>query len=227
MTKHNFKQIEVFKEAWSKVKSNAWFLFIVFFLGWFAISAVSRDGLIEVLVGIAVSIAIITASLIIVDGHSPSIQDIFKHFKSCKVPWNYTLSTIIYTLIVLIGFGAAVALLGTLYLATSPTTLGFEPRTYVAVIVACAIILVTLYYAIRLQFYRFLVVDDENLKAIPALKKSFAMTEGNFWSITLFLLSLTVLNIIGAMLFGIGLVITVPVSTIAYALVYRKFTHSS
>jgi uncharacterized membrane protein len=214
--------MEVFKEAWAKVKSHAWFLFTVFFFGWFAIAAVDRSGPIEILVGLAVSITIITASLLIVEGHSPAFQDIFKHFKNCKIPWNYTLATILYTLIVLIGFGAVVALLGTLYYATSPTTLGFEPKTYIAVLIAVAIFLTTLYYAIRLQFYKFLIVDDENLKAVAALKKSLAITDGKFWSITLFLISIIVLNILGALAFGIGLILTIPVTTIAYAIVYRK-----
>jgi uncharacterized membrane protein len=224
MTKHNFTQKEVFTEAWAKVKRHAWFLFIVFFITATIMSALTRTGIVELLACIAVSISIITASLMIVEGHTPSFNDLFKHFKSNKVPWNYTVATILYGLVVFAGFGSVVALLGTLAIATSPQSLGFEPLTYVASIACVLAIVASLYYALRFQFYKFLVIEDENLRAVSALKKSYHLTAGNLPKLVLFLITIILMNILGAIPFGLGLIVTVPVSLIAYTIVYKKFT---
>lgn len=79
-----------------------------------------------------------------------------------------------------------------------------------------------IYLSIRLQFYKFLIVDKGDIGPIMALKESWRMTENHTWNLFLFTLLIILLNIVGAMLFGIGLFVTVPVSIVGYALLYRK-----
>ena len=79
-----------------------------------------------------------------------------------------------------------------------------------------------IYLAIRLQYYKFLIVDKENISPVMALKESWRMTEGHTWNLFLFMLLIILINFIGAMLLGIGLFVSVPVSLIAYAFLYRK-----
>ena len=225
MINHNFTLQNVFKEAWSKVKAHAWYLFIVFFISATIMAALARTGILEGLACIAVSIAIITVSLMIVDGHTPTCNDLFKHFKSNKVPWNYTVASILYILVVLLGFGSIVALLGTLAIATSPMSLGFTPLSYVTIALCALVFLVTLYYAIRLQFYKFIVVSDENVRGMDALKKSYHMTGTGFWKLVAFIIVVIIMNIVGAIPFGLGLIVTVPVTLIAYTIVYKKYAH--
>ncbi len=87
-------------------------------------------------------------------------------------------------------------------------------------------ILPGIYLAVRLQFYKFLIVDDENLRPVAALKKSMKMTKGHFWKLFGFILAIILLNIVGLLVFIIGLAITIPVSVLATAFLYKKFAHA-
>lgn len=220
MTKHNFTQKEVFTSAWSKVKANAWFLFTVFFGAAAVTAALSRTGPVEWIAAVAIGIAITSVALVIARGDTPSYHDVIKHFKNHKVPMNYTLATILYLLVVLIGFAGVVALLGTL---SSVMANGYQSAMGGIIIVSSLALLVSFYFAMRLQFYKLLIVEDENLLPFAALKKSMHMTKGSFWKLFWFLLVIVIMNIIGAIPAGLGLIVTIPVSVIAYTIVYRKF----
>ncbi len=93
--------------------------------------------------------------------------------------------------------------------------------------VAIGIILIILpgiYLAVRLQFYSYFIVEHEGMNAIDALKKSMAITEGKFWHLFGFMLLIILVNILGALALGIGLFFTLPMSSIAYTLLYKKLT---
>jgi uncharacterized membrane protein len=74
-----------------------------------------------------------------------------------------------------------------------------------------------------LQFYlsSYLVIDKE-AGVITALKGSSAITRGAKWELGLFATALLGLNFAGAILLGIGLMITIPLSVLATVYVYRK-----
>ena len=72
-----------------------------------------------------------------------------------------------------------------------------------------------------LQFYGFVIVD-EKLGPIAALKKSYMVARGQLWRIFVFSFILFLYNLLGLMLCGMGLLITVPVSFIAWAYLYRS-----
>lgn len=76
-------------------------------------------------------------------------------------------------------------------------------------------------FMIRCMFCLFLAVD---LKKTPidALKGSYKMTKGLFWDLLLFILKLYVLNIIGLLCFGIGLLYTIPYSLMAVIDLYHS-----
>lgn len=73
---------------------------------------------------------------------------------------------------------------------------------------------------IRLSFVRYAVVDG--MGPVEGLKRSWAMTRGHWWHIFGFVLAMLGLNIVGAMLLLVGLLVTVPVSMMAWAHVYLK-----
>jgi uncharacterized membrane protein len=83
-------------------------------------------------------------------------------------------------------------------------------------------ILPGIYLAVRLMFFTYYIVDKE-VGIMDSIKMSWALTKGGV--INLFLLGLlfAVINFIGAMLFGIGLAVTLPLTFLATALLYRKF----
>jgi predicted Zn finger-like uncharacterized protein len=72
-----------------------------------------------------------------------------------------------------------------------------------------------------LQFYGFVIVD-EKAGAVEALKKSYAAARGHLGRIFLFSGLVILFNFCGLLLCGMGLLITVPVSFIAWAYLYRS-----
>lgn len=73
----------------------------------------------------------------------------------------------------------------------------------------------------RLQFFRLLIVD-RNLRATDALAESWKITKGHVWHLLGLFLVLIVMNILGALLMGIGLLVTAPITMLVMAIVYRK-----
>lgn len=78
-------------------------------------------------------------------------------------------------------------------------------------------------WAVRFSFSSFIVVDTK-IGPVAAMKESYAITKGKFWELLFFWLSIGIFNLLGLILFGIGLLITVPVSTLASIYVYRELS---
>lgn len=97
---------------------------------------------------------------------------------------------------------------------------------YVVIVFVGIILLVLpgLYAAVRLQFYPYLIVEHENLNAIDALKKSWEMTRGRFWKLVGFMFVIGVLNLLGLLALGLGLLFTIPVTAVAYTELYKKLS---
>lgn len=80
--------------------------------------------------------------------------------------------------------------------------------------------------AVALWLYNFIILDT-NADPIDALKGSFRMTKGSWLSLLLFLILLAVINMVGALFFGIGLLVTVPLTAIASGHVYEQLRQGS
>ena len=76
-------------------------------------------------------------------------------------------------------------------------------------------------WAIKYQFFAYLIVD-KNLGPIEAIKKSGEITMGKKGKLFLLGLLLALINLIGAICLFVGLFVTIPVTMIAVAYVYRK-----
>jgi len=96
---------------------------------------------------------------------------------------------------------------------------------YGLIVVAGLILLIVpgIIWAIKLQYYSYLIID-KNLGPIAALKKSWKITKGVKWHLFLFALLLGLINILGVLMLGVGLFITIPTTMIASAYVYRKLS---
>src|SRR3990167_5151141 len=86
------------------------------------------------------------------------------------------------------------------------------------------LILPGVFVAVRLSMVRFEVIDGAGIR--ESLNKSWALTDGHFWHLLGFLLVMILLNIMGAALLMVGLLISIPVTMIAYAQVYQKLKSS-
>lgn len=77
-------------------------------------------------------------------------------------------------------------------------------------------------FALRAAFAQYIVID-QNEKPVSAIKKSIALTKGYFWSVFRLILVIIVLCIISVFpLVFLGFIVTVPLSIIAFSIVYRK-----
>uniref|UniRef100_UPI000FFB7008 hypothetical protein n=1 Tax=Rhodococcus sp. BS-15 TaxID=1304954 RepID=UPI000FFB7008 len=65
---------------------------------------------------------------------------------------------------------------------------------------------------------------DRNQTAIESIKSSVDLTVKNFGPLLLLLLLLAAINIVGALLCGLGLLVTIPISVIATNYAYRVLT---
>lgn len=68
------------------------------------------------------------------------------------------------------------------------------------------------------------LIIDKGVGVMESLKMSAAATKGNKWNLLGFFVVAGLLNIGGALLLGVGLLVTIPVTTLAFASVYRTLT---
>ncbi len=92
-----------------------------------------------------------------------------------------------------------------------------------AVVIVVGLILLIvpgIYLLLRYSMVRFSAVDGNGI--LESLRKSALMTQGVKWHLLGFLLVILVLNIIGLLLFFVGLLVSIPVTMLAYADIYQK-----
>lgn len=96
---------------------------------------------------------------------------------------------------------------------------------YVAVIVVGVVLLIVpgIIWGIKYQYTTYLIIDKK-MSPLEAFRKSGKITEGNKWNLFLLGLAFAVLYIIGEILFHVGLVLTLPIISLAGVHVYRKLS---
>lgn len=94
---------------------------------------------------------------------------------------------------------------------------------YAVIVVGGLILLVIpgIYFAVKYQFYAYFIVDKD-MGVMDSLKKSASITKGSLMNLFLFGLISAVLSILGLLVFGIGLLVVIPVLSIASAYIFRK-----
>jgi len=75
--------------------------------------------------------------------------------------------------------------------------------------------------ALRLYFFNYFLVD-KGMGPIQALKQSWNLTKGMTIKLLLLTLASVGINVLGALCFGLGLLVTVPTTILAFTYVYRK-----
>ncbi len=78
-------------------------------------------------------------------------------------------------------------------------------------------------FMLKYYFFDYFVVD-KGYGPIEALKKSAEITKGNRLNLFMFILLILFINILGMFFFFIGLIITIPITILATAFVYRKLS---
>ncbi len=76
-------------------------------------------------------------------------------------------------------------------------------------------------FSIKFMFTPYLVIDKD-MGPIEALKASAKMTDGVKWDLIGFMSAVVVLMYSGALALLVGLIITIPVGTLAYVVLYER-----
>ena len=217
----------IFKESWALFKSNfKKYITISIFVGivYFAVSALQegfqRDGgilffiytLCAIIVQLYLTASFIRISLRVVDGKEYKFSDIYDSSIN-EIIWKYLGAAIVIGLLVAVPFAIAFGL----YLLNGYIGI-------VAIILAfLAFVLGVFFVLIRMFMYQFVVVDRKTTPK-ETVKFCWNMTRGKEWELILYFVLVGLLNFAGAILFGIGLIITIPMTMLATGILFRKMT---
>lgn len=101
-------------------------------------------------------------------------------------------------------------------------TIAYSIMTYIGIIL---LIIPGIYVGIKGVFAGPLLLE-KNLGPIAAIQQSFRITKGSFAKLFWFLIVLLLVNVLGALALGIGLLWSGPVTLLALLSVYRKLVSS-
>jgi uncharacterized membrane protein len=96
----------------------------------------------------------------------------------------------------------------------------------VALVIAAGLILLIvpgIIFALMFMFAPFIVIERE-LGPIDSMKESNRITRGHKWPLFGLLLLLVAINLLGLLALGVGLLVSVPVSTLAFVHAYRSLS---
>ena len=78
-----------------------------------------------------------------------------------------------------------------------------------------------IYWGLKYQFATYLVID-ERMSIVKAFEESAKMVKTHEWDLFAYWLLMFMLNFMGLLFFGIGLVITMPVTIVGYSYIYKQ-----
>jgi len=141
-------------------------------------------------------------------------------FTSFHILIPYFLATILYLAALLLAASPGLLLLLTttsINLDNLSSTMGSIP-TILSIII---MIVPAIYLSVRLQFYEYFLIDEE-CGVIESIKKSAEISKG--YVLELFILGaiLSLIILISIIPMGLGLIFSIPLSTVAISYVYLK-----
>lgn len=189
----SFKIKEVLRFGWQKTKENLWFL-VLLELAIYAVNILAGSSVVGFLVGLLTGLVLTQVFFRISLGEKVTWKNLFAFLTTDKAI-HYLLATIITSIFVIVG----------LFLLIVP-----------GIIVAIMTI-----------FVPFIILETrapsfKDLSFWKAIKRSYQMTKGKKWKIFTFLLVAVLVNILGLIALGVGLLVSAPVTGIALAAVYNK-----
>jgi uncharacterized membrane protein required for colicin V production len=154
--------------------------------------------LVAFVLGFIIALGLIRAALTITDGQRPSVGEVFKG----EGVLQYAIAAIV--------LGLAFSLINIFGLVT----ILLLPVTFV----------VTMVLSFFVQFFGYAILD-EGKSAFDGIARSFEVVRSNFGDLILLWLAAVGINIVGAALCLVGLLVTIPVTAIAWAFAWRRITN--
>lgn len=212
--------------GWNKMKENFWFFVSAFFvniltfIAYIILSAEQTFASFILWIFFyalfsIIGMGITKATLKIIDGEKPEFGDLFSQY---KLLWQFILAFLLLSLIYLIPLLALIVL---------PLILLIILNLKALITITLGIIFFLIYVTINtiiflmFGFYQNYLVDKSST-AIQSLQQSEKITNGAKWQLFKLALLSTIINIVGLLLLGIGLLFTIPTTFIAWSYAYRK-----
>ena len=230
-----FSVNEIMSEAWNFAKKNIWIL-----LGFTAVQFVFILMITTFLTGLlggesttAVIIQNIILSLFDAFFTVAFYQVIFKQIDEEGEPQfpdfvpnlMKALNFVLVKLIIGIVLVILILIISSLYFINTPHTDSVDDIMSSKLLPVFLLIAIpATYFTIRLCFVVCFIVDQES-GASESISQSWTLTKGHFWLIFTLFLIIFALNILGAMALFIGLLFTVPFSSIILIITYRQMVN--
>lgn len=231
MSKHHFKFKEVFMFGWSKTCQHAWFIFLTCLiigiitcatatnLILIILTAPTLGGFLALTFGVILMLmtvlSIASISLMIARNHHFTFVDLLNPLLSQRRVLKFFALIGLYIFpILLLAFATAMLVVGARQGSSSVTIFGM--------IFTLICLIPSIFIAVRFKFFPFVVIEHEHSTVKELLRMSYKLTENNFWQVLAFLCLAAALNIVGALLFRVGLLVTIPTTFFAMAHLYDK-----
>jgi hypothetical protein len=222
---HHFSIEESVRFGWAKMRTHSTLVFKSL-LTIFAIQ-IAQDIVVRVLAGTlegaVAGAALVVLSVVLGIGFTRMTFKIVKgehtEFADLIPPMNIWMAYLAASIL------AALVSVVPLLVAFVICLAGYAYLPGMAAIILCVVVavmgfIVAAYLALRYSFVRFAILEHTNI--IESLRVSARVTSGKKWWLLGFFIVIGLLNILGAVLFLVGLLVTVPVTMFAYAHVYQK-----
>lgn len=235
---HTFSIKEAIVFGWHKVKAHSQLVFAVV-LTMFALQVASslvQKGLEGTAVGAAASIVLTVLGIILGAGMTLIFLKLAKgdhaDYRDIVPPlglvWKYFCTSLLTGLISLLPVMAGALVSLALLVPTgainfsegAPVVQGNEWAFALAILVMLVAFGFAVYFSIRYSMARLAILEGADI--MESLPKSTKLTHGVKWRLVLFALAIVGLNLLGLIVFIVGLLVTVPVSLLAFAHVYLK-----
>lgn len=230
-----FSVNEIMSEAWSFAKKNIWIL-----LGFTAVQFVVIIMITTFLTGIfggesttAVLLQNLILSLFDAFFTVAFYQVIFKQIDEEGEPQfpdfvpnlMKALNFVLVKLIIGIILVFLIGIISSIYFINTPDIDTADVLSAKLLPVFLLIAIPVTYFTIRLCFVVCFIVDQDS-GASESISQSWTLTKGHFWFIFVLFLIILGLNILGAMALFIGLLFTVPFSSVIIIMAYRTMVNS-
>jgi hypothetical protein len=142
-------------------------------------------------------------------------------FKTKPVVWSQTIRALLWYVLYFILYAIPAVLPGIALFGIAKAA-GLAILVPIgAILIVVGIAAVALYFGIKYQFIKFVVLDHPELSPKEIFKKAGNITQGSFWKLVGFGVTLFFVNVLGLICLFVGLIVTIPTTKIAQAKVYE------
>ena len=170
------------------------------------------------------NLGMLRISLNIINNKEVNFSQLFGSF-DVLIP--YILATIVLIAILLIAASPGIILLLVSVSADWDSMSNLEaPDDWSVIIPIILIIIPAVYISVRLQFYNYFLLDEE-AGIIESIKRSAEISKGYVGELFLLGAVLSIIILVSIIPLGLGLLISIPLSTMATSYVYLKLKTTS